>query len=195
MLLDGCTLFPHHLLPLFIFEPRYREMLRHALETHRMFCIGNRRTAVGTAGEADDGIVDFSTAGMVRACVQHADGTSHLVLQGISRIRLLGWEQRLPFRIARVEPVPSIPGDRQENQLLAGRLMEIAAQLLSQSATAATAEISSQLRTLRNPETLADFMAANFLQDGARRQRLLATQHVGQRLRRLLDWLGPRAGG
>ena len=32
MVLGGATLFPRGYMPLFIFEPRYRAMLNHALE-------------------------------------------------------------------------------------------------------------------------------------------------------------------
>ena len=39
MPLPGALLFPHALLPLHIFEPRYQEMLEHALSEHRMFCV------------------------------------------------------------------------------------------------------------------------------------------------------------
>ena len=39
MPLPGAVLFPHALLPLYIFEPRYRKMLEHALRKHRMFCV------------------------------------------------------------------------------------------------------------------------------------------------------------
>lgn len=49
MLLNGCTLFPHALLPLFIYEPRYREMLDHALKTDRLFSSATRRWG-GMAG-------------------------------------------------------------------------------------------------------------------------------------------------
>ena len=39
MPLPGALLFPHALLPLHIFEPRYQEMLHLALSEHRMFCV------------------------------------------------------------------------------------------------------------------------------------------------------------
>ena len=37
MILPKATLFPSAPLPLYIFEPRYRQMLAHALDTQRMF--------------------------------------------------------------------------------------------------------------------------------------------------------------
>lgn len=39
MVLPGATLFPSTTLPLLIFEDRYRSMLAHVLETHRMFSV------------------------------------------------------------------------------------------------------------------------------------------------------------
>ena len=39
MPLPGSVLFPHALLPLYIFEPRYREMLARRLDAHRMFSV------------------------------------------------------------------------------------------------------------------------------------------------------------
>jgi len=39
MPLPGALLFPHALLPLYVFESRYRQMLKHALSHHRMFCV------------------------------------------------------------------------------------------------------------------------------------------------------------
>ena len=40
--LAQCNLLPHGLLPLFIFEPRYRNMLAHALNHDRCFCVATK---------------------------------------------------------------------------------------------------------------------------------------------------------
>ena len=39
MILPNIILFPQAMLPLHIFEPRYRQMLRDALDSHRMFSV------------------------------------------------------------------------------------------------------------------------------------------------------------
>ena len=39
MTLPNATLFPQALLPLYIFEPRYRQMLADVLHTNRMFAV------------------------------------------------------------------------------------------------------------------------------------------------------------
>ena len=51
MVLSNCFLLPGCFLPLFIFEERYRLMLKHALETDRMFCVGIRKRSSGNCSK------------------------------------------------------------------------------------------------------------------------------------------------
>ncbi|MGV3660716.1 MAG: LON peptidase substrate-binding domain-containing protein [Prosthecobacter sp.] len=97
IVLDGCYHFPGCHLPLFIFEDRYRRMLDHALHADRMFCVG--------VSDGEDGVLPVTTAGLVRASVKNQDGTSQVMLYGVCRVRITGWHQMKPFRIANVEPV------------------------------------------------------------------------------------------
>ena len=74
MVLPGTQLFPNALLPLFIFEPRYRAMLAHALAGPRMFCVASVKPGVLEAADDDD-LHSVSGVGLVRACVGKEDGT------------------------------------------------------------------------------------------------------------------------
>src|SRR2546428_1881059 len=106
MPLPGAVLFPHALLPLYIFEPRYREMLEHALHHHRMFCITLIKPSCPDWHALED-FFHLATAGLIRACVGRADGTSNLVLQGLQRVRFAAFEQETPFPIATIVPLES----------------------------------------------------------------------------------------
>ena len=107
MPLPGALLFPHALLPLFIFEKRYREMLQHALSNHRMFCVALIRPERGD-WESPEDFRQVATIGLIRACVGRGDGTSNLILQGLQRVRFTGFEREQPFPIARGEPLESL---------------------------------------------------------------------------------------
>jgi Uncharacterized protein, similar to the N-terminal domain of Lon protease len=85
MPLPGAILFPHALLPLYIFEPRYRQMLTHALAHERMFCVALLRPE-RTEWKDEDDFFDVATIGLIRACVGRGDGTSNLILQGLQRV-------------------------------------------------------------------------------------------------------------
>ena len=99
MPLPGAVLFPHALLPLYIFEPRYRKMLEHALQQHRMFCVTLIKPSCPDWHAAED-FFHLATAGLIRACVGRSDGTSNLILQGLQRVRFTSFEQEKPFPIA-----------------------------------------------------------------------------------------------
>lgn len=108
MLLPHAVLLPGAMVPLYIFEPRYREMLAAALEGQRIFAIASPEN------DNDEEATSFPTiggAGIVRACVKNDDGTSQLVLQGISRVRLSGWDPLSNFPAARAEPIHSVESD------------------------------------------------------------------------------------
>src|SRR5439155_10742953 len=68
MPLPGALLFPHALLPLYIFELRYRQMLKHALSHHRMFCVALIKPHCAEWQSSAD---FFHTVGvgLIRACV------------------------------------------------------------------------------------------------------------------------------
>ena len=203
MALAECTLFPHCLLPLFIFEPRYRAMLNHALETERMFCIGTVRSGMDPDGpEAESAIHQVSTAGMIRACVGQPDGTSHLILQGLRRIRLTGWQQTEPFRIARIEVFedrasPSMgsvdetdtPDPADDPDLLAADLLE-----LTTTQGPLSPALAEQLSEIEDPAATADVIAYNLIRDPGLKQQILEMPHLLSRLRSLLAYCSERIG-
>src|SRR5205814_7643855 len=99
MPLPGAMLFPNALLPLYIFEPRYREMLDYALTRDRMFCVTLIRPDRLQWKSAND-FFHVATIGLIRACVDRGDGTSNLILQGLKRVRFTSFLQLQPFPIA-----------------------------------------------------------------------------------------------
>src|SRR5256714_14288759 len=115
MPLSGALLFPHALLPLYIFEPRYQEMLAHALNEHRMFCVALVKPQRAQWKSTDD-FFHIAGVGFIRACVRRGDGTSNLILQGLRRVRFAGFEQSAPFPIARIEAVGSEDTPNLENK-------------------------------------------------------------------------------
>ena len=79
MTLPSATLFPQALLPLYIFEPRYRRMLSDMLRAGRMFSV-----AMQKPGKVRENPCAVAGLGLIRVSVGHDDGTSHLILQGLA---------------------------------------------------------------------------------------------------------------
>jgi Lon protease-like protein len=192
MPLPGAVLFPHALLPLYIFESRYRKMLLRALQQHRMFCVTLVKPSCPDWHAAED-FFHLATAGLIRACVGRSDGTSNLVLQGLQRVRITNFEQEKPFPIASIDAIESRDQTTVETEALGAKVVELYGSL-RHDRRQLPAKLDRYLSELRDLEMLADLMASTFVNDPLRRQRLLEEGSLNQRLRFLIRYLRDEIG-
>jgi Lon protease-like protein len=192
MPLSGALLFPHALLPLYIFEPRYQEMLAHALSEHRMFCVALVKPQRAQWKSTDD-FFHIAGVGLIRACVGRGDGTSNLILQGLRRVRFTTFAQSAPFPIARIEPLESQVAAAVETDALGAKVLELYSSLI-ETGRQLPANIDQYLSQLGDAEMLADLMAATFINDPLRRQQVLEELAVNQRLRLVIQYLCEETG-
>lgn len=128
--LPGAILFPRSQLPLHIFEPRYREMVRDAMD-------GAGRIAMIQPHRLDDDnlapLFEVGCIGDVVGLEELEDGRFNIVLLGSNRFRLIGEpETDSPYRCAEAdieafndeEPPPLSLGQRAEVEREARRLGE-----------------------------------------------------------------------
>ncbi|HEY3664103.1 MAG TPA: LON peptidase substrate-binding domain-containing protein [Chthoniobacterales bacterium] len=187
MPLTGVLLFPNALLPLHIFEPRFRKMLAHALDDDRMLCVALVRPERQQWRTSDD-FFPVSTIGLIRACVGRSDGTSDLILQGIRRVKFSDFEQEAPFPIARIKPLKTRTKLTVETDALAAKVLEFYTRL-KESGRELPEKIDRYLSEMSDPEMLADLIAATFISEPSRRQQLLEELDLNQRLRLLIQFL------
>ena len=192
MPLPGAVLFPHALLPLYIFEPRYREMLEHALQRDRMFSVTLIKPSC-PEWHAPEDFFHFATVGLIRACVGRGDGTSNLVLQGLHRVRFKSFEQKTPFPVAKIDIVESTESATVETEALGEKVLELYRKL-KRAGRQLPPKVDRYLAELGDLEMLADLVASTFVEDPLRRQRMLEESSVNQRLRLLITFLQDEIG-
>jgi Lon protease-like protein len=192
MPLPGALLFPHALLPLHIFEPRYRAMLEHALRAHRMFSVALVRPERSDWKSTDD-FFHLAGVGLIRACVGRGDGTSNLILQGLQRVRFAGFQQSAPFPIARIEPLEVETTTSVETEALGAKVIELYSKLKT-AGRQLPEKVDNYLSHLSDMEMLADLMAATFVNDPLRRQELLEELSLNRRLRLVIQYLREETG-
>ena len=187
MPLPGVLLFPNALLPLHIFEPRFRDMLDHALQDDRMLCVALVRPE-RKQWRTSANFFPVSTVGLIRACIGRSDGTSDLILQGIRRVKFSEFEQEAPFPIARIKPLKTRTRLTVETDALAAKVLEFYTRL-KESGRELPEKIDRYLSEMNDPEMLADLIASTFISDATRRQQLLEELDLNQRLRLLIQYL------
>ncbi len=192
MPLPGASLFPRALLPLYIFEPRYQQMLEHALSHHRMFSVALVKPERAEWKRPDD-FFHIAGVGLIRACVGRGDGTSNLILQGLDRVRFTGFEQESPFPIATIELLESDTTTSIETEALAAKVLELYSGLKG-NGKELPAKVDRYLSDLGDPEMLADLVASTFINDPLRRQEVLEELSVNKRLRLMIRYLRDEKG-
>ena len=108
--LSGATLFPHCLLPLNIFEPRYVAMVGDALEEERSL-IGMVQPK-SREGEANE-LYSIGCAGLISGCRNTEDGRYEIILLGVSRFRLESVSQGAEPYLKALVDWSEFGGDRQ----------------------------------------------------------------------------------
>lgn len=189
MTLPGAVLFPRAVLPLYIFEPRYRAMLADVLEDERCFALAQLDSALA---QQDPGLHEpphrVATVGFVHSCRQNEDGTSHLLLRGLYRVRVLGIFQEEPYRRIEVESLDDM-GTEQEDELRLRR--ERLQGLVRSCAKLGEVEegVLGELDRIDEPGPYVDLAAQLFCNEGREKQRLLETLHLPTRYDRLCEVL------
>ncbi|MHB1561286.1 MAG: LON peptidase substrate-binding domain-containing protein [Isosphaeraceae bacterium] len=187
--LPNLVLFPHVILPLHIFEPRYRQMTRDALDGDQLVTMVQvRPTAAGTTGTEPVPIMDVACVGKI---VQHErlpDGRFNILLLGCKRVRLLE-ETPSPklYRIARAKVMEDLEWLEAPD---AGRteLVTLALELL-QAGGRLDADLSGLLHSNLPLGMLADIVAHVLELPASVKQSLLDEVRVEVRIGNLLSIL------
>jgi hypothetical protein len=181
--------FPHTLLPLHIFEPRYRAMLERCIVDSSPLAIV--MIEPGHEGEqpGDPPIVEVASVGELVFHEKLPDGRFHIVLRGLARVTLEEVPSDDPYRIARAA-------------VLADRLPDDTAALVEAVAALRVCIDSLVHRWPRTAETLrklvqdtddgailADRLTPLIFHDPLVRQELLCCVNVAERVARVLDRL------
>ncbi len=194
--LPDVVLLPGTLLPLHIFEPRYRAMVADALEGDRT--IGMTMLKAGAEAREDaPAIHRIGTAGEIVESEALPDGRYNILLEARFRFRVLDEAAPDPYRIARVEEVRTVPHSAKRRRASGSSSPRPAS-----SAWSPARSTCPRCRPRRSrPERLASEMALRLRYAPPELQGLLETDSLASRFEALqgrmrewkerLDFLAP----
>ena len=173
----GTVLFPGLVLPLHIFEERYRQLVHELLDVPqpRRFGVIAIRTGRETGAEGVSSLYEVGCTATLRETEEHDDGRFDLVTVGTQRFRLEALDESRPYLQGDVEFLDEDAGDSAE----AGRAASLAAasfrDYLSALAERGLAQLTvPDLTDDPDPVLLSYLVAATMIIDLPDRQGLLA---------------------
>lgn len=194
--LPNVVLFPNVLLPLHIFEPRYRVMLADALSGDRVLGMTLLQPGWESTYENRPPVYPVGCAGVITHVEPLADGRSNIVLRGLMKFRIADEDASKPYRQASVEAIhePVSPGQRERLFALRRRLEEVV-----------LAAVPNKGRERQFPPEIPDEDLVNALSqylelEPLERQALLEAEGPVLRAKRLMEllemkFLSDRIGG
>jgi Lon protease-like protein len=184
--LPDVVLFPHAVMPLHIFEPRYRALTRDVLAGDHMLSIVRLRP--GFEKDYDGRPPVFEVAGMGEVVQSQAlpDGRFNLLVRGLSRIRIeRELPPELPYRLATVR---ALHDEYSGSDLgIARAALEALADRLAATLPQGGDILRQVVRDAREPGALSDVLAASVIVEPNARQELLETLDVADRLQKVSE--------
>lgn len=183
--LPDVQLFPHALLPLHVFEPRYRDLVRDAMAGERLLAVATLAPGYEPDYHGRPAVRDVVGVGRIVGHEPLADGRSNIVLRGVARARI---DRELPadarYRLVDATTIADqrAPGfdDAAARHTLTLLADELARQLPSGGET-----LRELARAHADAGALADVLTAALVTEPDARQQLLETADVAARVDRV----------
>jgi Lon protease-like protein len=185
--LPDITFFPHTLLPLHIFEARYRALITDVLARDRRLCIAQLQPGYEAAYAGKPAVRAVAGAGEIVKWERLPTGRYNILVKGDTRVRI---ETEHPTdtlyrvvvgrRLADVAPRGDVTEARERIRTSCRRLLALLNRPL---------DLLDGVLGDDQPGVVTDRVAAAVIPEAAMRQRLLETLDIGDRLTLLGDAL------
>ena len=183
------VLFPGMLLPLHIFEERYKLMIGRCIDGRASFGVALIRSGEEVGGSAEPH--DVGTTARIARFQRLPDGRLNLIVLGGRRFRIASLDHSEPYLIGEVEYLESEAVDAPEVDEQAQRVAALFAEQF-RLLLAISGQWMRHAALPGDPDALADFVAGQIDVPQPTKQELLETLALPARLAREAELLGDR---
>jgi len=182
--LPSVVLFPGSAAPLHIFEPRYRAMVKDALDTDSVFALAQLQEGWETDYLGKPALMPMLCAGIITQPEQLPEGRYNLMLAGLTRARVIRELETTQAGYREVEaevledPRFEGPEEAMVRQALVGLTQRVPEQVAARL---------SKVTAKVHGGHLADVVASAVVNDTSERYALLCELDVKRRLERVLE--------
>ncbi len=184
--LANCVLLPGGLLPLHVFEPRYRELTRDCLAGNQLMGVARLRPGYETTYYGRPPVYERCGVGRIICSEELPDGRFALLLRGVARVEIareLSTERQ--YRLVEALELHDVdvdPADARDHHHQLVSLCDRLAEVIDQGGS----QLRELARTFESPGACADAIAAALIMDADVRQELLEACDPMIRLQRTL---------
>jgi ATP-dependent Lon protease len=183
------VVYPFMILPLFVGRDKSIRAVDEALSRDRLILLAAQRDAEAEDPGAEE-LYAIGTVAMIMRMLKMPDGRVKILVQGVSRARILGFTRRDPYfeaRIAEVAEPETAPQGLEVEALI--RSVKERVQRGVNLGKGISPDVLVIINNLEHPGRLADLVASNLDLKVEQAQQILETFDPLQRLKKLADLL------
>ena len=185
--LRDTVIFPYMIAPLVIGRPKSLHIVDEAANTDRMVGLATQvRPDIEEPSPSD--LHGVGTAATILKMLKFPDGSTRVLVQGTSRVRIKRYIQREPYMKAEIEPVPEAQDTSVETQALLRSVSDIFGKIVGLSAHLPD-ELHIAVMNIENASRAADLIASNINLSTLEKQEILEAYETKVRLQKLIGYL------
>lgn len=188
--LPNAVLFPGAMLPLHVFEPRYRELAADTLAGERMLAIARLRPGYEADYEGRPPVYPIAGVGYIVGEERLDDGRFNLLLRGVGRVRIV---EELPatrsYRLVRARRLIDSHTERPDVLDLGRDQMIALCQRIGNALGGPARQLVEMATNASSPSACADMIAAAIISNADHRQELLEALDPADRIELLVERL------
>jgi ATP-dependent Lon protease len=185
--LRDTVIFPYMIAPLVIGRAKSLNLVDEAANTDRMVGLATQiMPDIEEPGSSD--LSSVGTAATILKMLKFPDGSTRVLVQGSSRIKLKSFTQKEPYFKAEIEPVPEVADTSVETQALLRSVSDIFGRIVGLSPHLPD-ELQVAVMNIDNPSRAADLIASNINLSTPEKQEMLETFDTKARLQKLISFL------
>jgi ATP-dependent Lon protease len=184
------VVYPFMILPLFVGRDKSIRAVDEALARDRLILLAAQRDAEAEDPNVED-LFSVGTVAMIMRMLKMPDGRVKILVQGVSRARILGFTRRDPYFEARIAEVPE-PETAPQGLEVEALIRSVKEQIQKgvNLGKGVSPDVLVILNNLEHPGRLADLVASNLDLKVEQAQQVLEIFGPLERLKRLSEFLG-----
>ena len=187
--LSSVVFFPNTLLPLHIFEPRYREMVNTSLESEKIIGMALLKPGWESDYYGNPEVYDVIGMGRIVSSETLDDGKINIFLYGLKRAKIVEVVKESPYRLARVSLLDSVKDSNDETlRVEIDELIQTWNLYLDDKQKSHRINVNTQLPL----ENLTDALASMIFPNVFDKQRLLEEVDIQKRAQIIINDLNSR---
>ncbi|MBT8358339.1 MAG: LON peptidase substrate-binding domain-containing protein, partial [Deltaproteobacteria bacterium] len=180
--LFDAALFPKMVLPLVVMQNQSIQLIDEAMAKNRIIGLLFSSKKANEPIKPEEDLAKVGTSALILKMAKNEENKTHMLVQGLSRFKVISFEKEKPYSAARVETLEDEDKKDKEIEALMSNLYGLFNKIVTLS-PGLPPEIGEMSRSIQEPGILADMIASTINSSPEEKQKVLEIIGAKKRLK------------